>query len=81
MQARWCPSCFHKLDATTSMEGEHAPQPGDFTVCIGCAEYSPLQRGYGFRAFVVDGDTYALADGVCKGDSFDERESAAALAW
>jgi len=37
MQARWCPTCFYKLDTTRSMYGEHTPTPGDFTVCCGCA--------------------------------------------
>jgi hypothetical protein len=45
MQARWCPNCFYKLDATTSMYGEHAPKPGDFTVCAQCASVLRFKEG------------------------------------
>lgn len=31
-----CPNCSTKLDAATNVEGEDAPKPGDFTVCIRC---------------------------------------------
>jgi hypothetical protein len=35
----WCPSCFTVLDAATCMTADDAkPQPGDYTVCIGCAQ-------------------------------------------
>jgi len=33
----FCPLCFHLLDGVTNMTGREAPQPGDFTVCIYCA--------------------------------------------
>lgn len=33
---QFCPACFQRLSAATSMGGEHVPEPGDFTVCIGC---------------------------------------------
>lgn len=34
---QFCPRCFHLLDAFTCMTGQHYPEPGDYTVCIGCA--------------------------------------------
>ena len=36
-EVRFCPSCFQRLDAVTSMLDEHKPEPGDFSVCINCA--------------------------------------------
>jgi hypothetical protein len=34
----WCPQCFTILDASTCMTSSDAkPEPGDFTICIGCA--------------------------------------------
>ena len=34
---RFCPSCFHILDAVSSMTGKEGPQPGDFSICLCCA--------------------------------------------
>lgn len=31
-----CPKCGHEFTDATSLEG-HQPEPGDFSVCIGCA--------------------------------------------
>jgi hypothetical protein len=36
MPMRFCPVCFCKLDAVTNMTSRDKPEPGDFTVCIGC---------------------------------------------
>jgi hypothetical protein len=33
-----CPYCKHKLDTATNTEDNQQPQPGDFSVCINCAE-------------------------------------------
>ena len=33
----FCPSCFTRLDAATSMYSPGAPSPGDFTICLECA--------------------------------------------
>ena len=33
----FCPSCFTVLDAVSNMTGQEAPQPGDFSACVGCA--------------------------------------------
>lgn len=37
----WCPNCFHKLDAFTSLsdnkDDRPKPEPGDYTICIECA--------------------------------------------
>jgi len=37
IEPRWCPKCFYRLDACTSLLDEVRPVPGDFTVCIGCS--------------------------------------------
>ncbi len=31
-----CPLCGITLDMATSVEGEHIPNPGDYSICIGC---------------------------------------------
>jgi hypothetical protein len=36
-ELHWCPVCFYRLDACTSLLKEVTPGPGDYTVCIGCA--------------------------------------------
>jgi hypothetical protein len=36
-ELHWCPVCFYRLDACTSLLDEIVPGPGDFTVCLGCA--------------------------------------------
>lgn len=33
-----CPGCGAKADATTTVTGRRAPQPGDVLVCYYCAE-------------------------------------------
>lgn len=33
----FCPFCFKLLDAASILGSEAAPTPGDFTVCIECA--------------------------------------------
>ena len=35
-----CPLCGHKLDAASGINTDASPDPGDYSVCIGCA--SPL---------------------------------------
>jgi hypothetical protein len=37
LEARRCPQCFCALDACTSLTAAVQPQPGDYTICIGCA--------------------------------------------
>lgn len=37
IRASFCPYCFRLLDAASNVEGEGAPQPGDFTLCIECS--------------------------------------------
>ena len=38
MQMQLCPNCGYELDAATKVEGSKgAPEPGDVTVCMGCA--------------------------------------------
>jgi hypothetical protein len=37
MVSQGCPKCFHELDANTCLTEEAKPEPGDYTVCIGCA--------------------------------------------
>jgi hypothetical protein len=32
-----CPFCFILLDTVNNTDGGTAPDPGDFTVCLGCA--------------------------------------------
>ena len=36
-ELRWCPKCFQMLDSYTCLTDEVKAEPGDFTVCIGCA--------------------------------------------
>jgi len=36
-EARWCPNCFQLLTAYTALTDAVKAEPGDFTVCIGCA--------------------------------------------
>lgn len=40
-----CPKCGYELDAATKVQGDNGgPEPGDVTVCIGCAtvlEFGP----------------------------------------
>jgi len=31
-----CPRCGRELDGALNVEGDDAPDPGDFTVCFGC---------------------------------------------
>ena len=38
-----CPFCGKELDGASGTNGDQAPRPGDFSVCIGCA--SPLVFG------------------------------------
>lgn len=33
---QFCPVCFTVLNAATNMTSEGPPEPGDFTICIGC---------------------------------------------
>ena len=33
---RFCPVCFTVLNATSAVTGDAEPEPGDFTICIGC---------------------------------------------
>lgn len=33
-----CPFCATELDAVTGVTTEDSPEPGDFTVCIGCCK-------------------------------------------
>ena len=33
---RFCPVCFTVLDTTSALTGDAEPEPGDFTICIGC---------------------------------------------
>lgn len=33
-----CPTCGKKCDAVTTPEGDYTPEPGDFTICIGCQD-------------------------------------------
>ena len=35
-----CPLCGHTLDAASGVNTDASPDPGDYSVCIGCA--SPL---------------------------------------
>jgi hypothetical protein len=45
MQLQLCPECGYELDAATKVQGDKgAPEPGDVTVCMGCAsvlEFGP----------------------------------------
>jgi hypothetical protein len=43
MEAQWCPTCFHRLDANSQIvkkgerpAAEATPDPGDVTICIEC---------------------------------------------
>ena len=40
-----CPACGHVLDAATSTEGDHAPAPGDLSVCAYCATVLTFDDG------------------------------------
>jgi hypothetical protein len=42
---RFCPVCFTVLDSAMNLTGPDAPEPGDFTICIGCR--SMLRFGEG----------------------------------
>lgn len=33
---QFCPVCFTLLNRTSALTGNHAPEFGDFTICIGC---------------------------------------------
>jgi hypothetical protein len=46
---RWCPVCFTKLDAVTSVEGEFTPKVGDCTICLGCASVLQFTEGMELR--------------------------------
>ena len=35
-RAQHCPSCGRLIDALTGVGHEHAPSPGDYTVCFYC---------------------------------------------
>jgi hypothetical protein len=32
-----CPYCGKKFDLTSDLEGENTPEPGNITICLGCA--------------------------------------------
>ncbi len=42
-----CPTCGHSLDASTAITGQmdHAPQDGDFCICINCVEALEMAGG------------------------------------
>jgi hypothetical protein len=42
---RFCPVCFHKLDGVTNLTGSEKPEPGDFTICIGCTSVLKFTTG------------------------------------
>ena len=35
-----CHSCFKLYEAHSDLNGESKPQPGDFSICIGCGAFS-----------------------------------------
>ena len=45
-----CPHCGALLDACTSLDGDHQPSPGDWTVCIECAGVSRWDASFNLRA-------------------------------
>ena len=47
---QFCPYCFHRLDSATSFDTEESPQPGDFTVCISCANILRYGEGMSLHA-------------------------------
>lgn len=36
--ASTCPSCGYRMDRAGNLTGKGAPEPGDLTMCFGCAE-------------------------------------------
>jgi len=32
-----CPYCGKRFDHTSDVESEHVPEPGNITICVGCA--------------------------------------------
>jgi hypothetical protein len=44
-----CPICFHKLDGIANMTGHEKPEPGDFTVCVGCRSVLKFGPGMGLE--------------------------------
>lgn len=53
LEVQLCPKCGYTLDAATKVEGtKGAPEPGDLTVCLGCA--SVLQFGPELKLCLAD---------------------------
>lgn len=40
-----CPTCGKKLDAATCMSSDAQPRPGDYTVCLYCANVLRFRDG------------------------------------
>lgn len=43
---RFCPVCFTVLTAISALTGETAPEPGDFTICVGCRSILKVGADY-----------------------------------
>jgi len=51
---RHCPTCNYVLDAVSNLDGSEAPEIGDFSICIGCAEI--LRFGPSMTLYKPSGD-------------------------
>jgi hypothetical protein len=49
MPASICPVCSYKLDGVTNLTSRDKPEPGDYTVCIGCRSVLKFGPGMGLE--------------------------------
>jgi hypothetical protein len=48
--ASTCPQCNYEMDGATCSTGNHAPRPGDVSVCIQCASILEFDPDLSLRA-------------------------------
>lgn len=49
-----CPACGEALDAATNVTGTLQPEPGDVTVCIGCAAVLRFSADLKLKTIAID---------------------------
>lgn len=57
-----CPHCTYKVNAATATDGDGAPKPGDFSICIKCTAIAIFDDTLALRKLTREERDLAIRD-------------------